>query len=97
MKTMYKQNLHTHTTYCDGNNTPEEMVLAAIEKGFGSLGFSMHSHIYSKEKPVELVLAYKEEIARLKKAYADQIEIYCGIEKEMRDVRDFGEFDYQIG
>ena len=94
---MYKQNLHTHTTYCDGNNTPEEMVLGAIEKGFGSLGFSMHSHIYSKEKPVELVLAYKEEIARLKKAYADQIEIYCGIEREMRDVRDFGEFDYQIG
>ena len=27
----YKQNLHTHTTYCDGKDTPEEMILRAIE------------------------------------------------------------------
>ena len=27
------QNLHTHTTFCDGKNTPEEMVQAAISLG----------------------------------------------------------------
>lgn len=37
------QNLHTHTIYCDGKDTPEEMILAACEKGFTSLGFSGHS------------------------------------------------------
>ena len=25
-------NYHTHTTFCDGNNTPEEVVLAAIDE-----------------------------------------------------------------
>ena len=40
-----KQNLHTHTVYCDGNDTPEEMVLTAIEKHFDILGFSGHGHV----------------------------------------------------
>ena len=32
-----KQNLHTHTTYVDGKDTPEEIILSAIERGFGVL------------------------------------------------------------
>ena len=40
---MIKTSFHTHTTFCDGKNTPEEMVVAAIEKGFVALGFSTHS------------------------------------------------------
>ncbi len=28
------QNLHTHTCFCDGKDTPEEIVLTAIETGF---------------------------------------------------------------
>ena len=27
-------NYHTHTTFCDGQSTVEEVVLTAIEKGF---------------------------------------------------------------
>lgn len=38
-----RQNLHTHTTFCDGKNTAEEMILAALELGMDSLGFSGHS------------------------------------------------------
>ena len=30
---------HVHTTFCDGKNTAEEMVLAAIEAGFSVMGF----------------------------------------------------------
>lgn len=30
---MKLQNLHTHTKYCDGKDTPEEIILTAIEKG----------------------------------------------------------------
>ena len=37
-------NYHTHTIYCDGNNTPEEVVVAAIQKGFYSIGFSGHAY-----------------------------------------------------
>ena len=36
-------NLHTHTHFCDGKDSPEEMVQAAIRAGFVSLGFSGHS------------------------------------------------------
>ena len=38
-----EQDLHTHTTYCDGQHTTEEMVLAAINKGMKRIGFSGHS------------------------------------------------------
>ena len=36
-----KQNLHTHSIFCDGKDTIEEMTLEAISKGFDILGFSM--------------------------------------------------------
>ena len=39
-----KQNLHTHTTYCDGQNSVAELIHAALEKGFGVLGFSGHGY-----------------------------------------------------
>ena len=44
------QNLHTHTTYCDGINTPEQVILTAIDKGFGAIGFSGHSYMYYSEE-----------------------------------------------
>jgi predicted metal-binding protein len=31
---MIKSNFHTHTTFCDGKNTPREMVERALELGF---------------------------------------------------------------
>jgi histidinol-phosphatase (PHP family) len=34
---------HTHTTFSDGKNSMEEMVLAAIERGMPAIGFSDHS------------------------------------------------------
>ncbi|MBQ7974646.1 MAG: hypothetical protein IJ300_03045 [Clostridia bacterium] len=41
---MIKQNLHTHSLYCDGKNTLEELTEAAIERGFSSIGFSGHCY-----------------------------------------------------
>ena len=38
-----KTNYHTHTTWCDGKDTPEAVVVAAIEKGFYAIGFSSHA------------------------------------------------------
>ena len=38
-----KQNLHTHSIFCDGKDTIEEMTLEAISKGFDILGFSGHT------------------------------------------------------
>ena len=97
---MVHSNCHTHTVFCDGKNTPEEMLLAAIEKGFSCLGFSFHSPmtplatwaIRQEELPV-----YVAEIRRLQAVYSDRIEILHGIELD-RDYSgvDAADYDYVI-
>ena len=47
---MINTNFHTHTTFCDGKDTPEQMVLAAIQKGFSALGFSGHAYFVLDEE-----------------------------------------------
>ena len=80
----FKQNLHTHSTFCDGKNTPEELVKEAIARGFGSIGFSMHSHVpCSGIGSLEALENYKKEILRLKSAYRDQIKIFLGLEYDI--------------
>lgn len=95
-----KQNLHTHTTYCDGRHTPEEMVQTALEKGYGSLGFSGHSYVpYSDYAGIcrERHEAYLQEIRRLKEVYADRLKIYLGMEVDMCTDADLTGYDYLIG
>lgn len=86
---MIRQNLHTHCTYCDGKNTLEKMVLAAIDKGFSSLGFSSHcfSNLSYDECGIKTASdyeAYLSEVEALKQKYKNQISIYRGIELESR-------------
>lgn len=38
----FLSNAHTHTTYCDGKNSPGELIREARKMGFVSLGFSGH-------------------------------------------------------
>lgn len=92
--------LHVHTTYSDGNHTPEEMVLAAIEQGMTTIGFSDHSYTpFDLECCVALdqLEAYKAEIAALKEKYRDKIEILCGIEQDYLSETSTEGFDYVIG
>lgn len=99
-KPAFKQNLHTHTTFCDGKNTPEEMVQYAIAQGFDSLGFSGHSYMpYSDGLKVtrESTAEYKAEIKRLKAKYADKIKIYLGLELDVFSLDDTSGLDYVIG
>ncbi len=93
----YKQNLHTHTTFCDGKNTPEEMVQEAIRRGFDSLGFSMHSYVpYSGIGSIEAIERYKTEILRLKSAYQDRLKIFLGIEYDILSTHSCDGFAYTI-
>ena len=81
---MYLQNLHTHTTFCDGKDTPEEMVQQAIAKGFDSLGFSMHSYVPCSGIGSHAALeSYRREILRLKQVYGHKIKIYLGLEYDI--------------
>ena len=71
------QNLHTHTTYCDGKDTVEEMINAALEKGFGGIGFSGHSYMFyspSHSMSLEGTEKYREEVKDMKEKYRGKID-----------------------
>ena len=96
----YLQNLHTHSTYCDGKDTLEEMILSAIEQGFQSVGFSGHSYMhYSPGQSMSIAGTeeYKKEIAALKEKYKGQLDIFCGLEVDMYSEVDLSGYDYLFG
>lgn len=97
---MIQADFHTHTTFSDGKHTPEEMVLAAIQKGMTAIGFSDHSYTSFDPEPCmqpESISVYQAEIRRLQETYADQIHILCGIEQDIfSDIPAKG-YDYIIG
>lgn len=93
------KNFHTHTIFCDGKSTPEEMVISAIECGFSALGFSAHSYTSydtSYCMPLEKMDEYRAEIMRLKDKYRDKIAIYHGIELDCFSDIKTDEFEYII-
>ncbi len=92
--------LHIHTTYCDGKNTPEEIVVEAIKKGIECIGFSAHSYTFFDESycmKKEDYEKYKKEINSLKDKYAQKIKILCGIEQDFYSNMPIDDFDYAIG
>ena len=94
------QNLHTHTTYCDGRDTPVEMIESAIAQGFESLGFSGHGYtFYSPAPPMSLegTVEYKKEITALKEVYKGKIDLFLGLEFDMYSGVDLSGYDYLIG
>ena len=96
----YKQCLHTHSIFCDGKDTLEQMVQTAIEKGFDSIGFSGHSYmdIYADfSMDEEKANAYRAEITRLQGVYGNQIKIFCGLEKDNYTKVSTDGYDYLIG
>ena len=94
------QNLHTHTTFCDGKDTPEELIRIAEEKGFDSLGFSMHSYNpYSSYGGItrEKMEAYKIAIRALKEKIHHRFPIFLGLEKDLFSPVEPYDYDYLIG
>ncbi len=82
------QNLHTHTCFSDGSDSPEVYIQAARRQGLSSLGFSDHSPL-----PFDNKFALREE----------QVDLYCktisSLKTEIRDVEIFlgMEVDYIPG
>lgn len=100
MSTLINANYHTHTILCDGINTPEEMVLSAIEKNFDTLGFSGHCYTSYDESycmSIDNTRKYISDIRRLKALYSDKIEILCGIEQDFGSDLPVTPYDYAIG
>ena len=88
--------LHMHTTWSDGKNTPEEMIEEAIRLGLETVGISDHSSGDPCGMTLEQSAEYRAEIAALKEKYAGQIRVLCGLERDFL-TDDFNEYDYTIG
>ena len=97
---MIKANYHTHSTFCDGKDSIEELCLSAIEQGFSHLGYSGHSYLENADSYAlndKKVVDYYNEIHRVMDKYADKINIYCGIEQDCFSKPTFLDFEYKIG
>lgn len=85
MNPHFISNYHTHTVFCDGMAEPVCYVSEAISRGMASLGFSAHAPVNFPTNwtinPARLG-AYRDEINRLRYAYADRLDVYCGLEAD---------------
>ena len=76
-------NYHSHTQYCDGHASMDEMAAAACDAGMEIWGFSPHSPIAVESKcnmTRESVPEYLEESRRLKDIYSGRMKILTGME-----------------
>ena len=95
---MILEDFHVHSTYCDGKNTLEEMVQAALKLNFCSLGFSGHGFTDGDNSYcMKDTAAYIHEVKTLRQKYKDEIEIYLGVEEDAICFVDRSKFDYIIG
>lgn len=76
-------NFHSHTQFCDGRDTMEHFVQAAIDAGMKHYGFSPHAPI-PVESPCNMsrddVPAYLEEVKQLQATYGNLIHLYAAME-----------------
>ena len=84
---MIRHNYHTHTKRCGhATGEDEEYVLAAIQAGVKTLGFSDHAPYDlphpSERMDITQVQEYYDSVHALQKKYKDQIDIHLGMEVE---------------
>lgn len=98
--------LHCHTTFSDGKASAEEMVRAAVAKGFDAIGFSDHGPITvdcACNMRAEDFAAYRDEVRRLQTLFRGQIDVLFGLECDwLKGIQpmsfyDAFETDYRIG
>lgn len=97
---MINSNLHTHSTYSDGKNSVEEIILKAISLNFESIGFSEHAEckydIGCPELKLNKQIEYFKLLDLMQEKYPN-IKIYKGLELEYLYPKYKGDLDYSIG
>ncbi len=96
---MIRTDLHTHTSFCDGKDTPQELVAEAYKRGFSSIGITGHSFVSFDDccMSLEETEQYKSQINALKQQYKGKMDIFLGLEQDYYSPKHSGDFDYTIG
>jgi histidinol-phosphatase (PHP family) len=76
-------NYHSHSYYCDGVESPQAQLEAAIRQGVKAFGFSSHcpigfSNTWSMQP--ERLAEYLHETRKLKVDFENDLEVYVGLE-----------------
>lgn len=89
-----RANFHTHSSFCDGTNTPLEIVEEALKLRMTNIGFSGHM-----DADVHMEFdKYVATIRKLQNEYKDKIDILCGVELDtLYDPKYAEGMDYVIG
>jgi len=81
-----RTNYHTHSTWCDGADSPRKVIEAALVRGFDVIGFSSHSMLPETDVgwvlTPEKAIDYAAEIRALAAEYAGRIRVLCGVEAD---------------
>jgi histidinol-phosphatase (PHP family) len=104
--------LHTHTTFCDGQDDIETCCRTAFEGGFSSIGFSSHAPIGKKtglfsdwHLPDNRLAEYLDAVRGARRRWEGKLAVYLGLETDYirglmgpadGDYRELG-LDYTIG
>lgn len=78
-----KANYHSHTYYCDGDEHPEKYIREAIKKKLFAYGYSSHAPVnFNTDWNIrkEDFQKYLSDVNDIKKKYANEIEVYLGLE-----------------
>lgn len=97
---MILSDFHTHTIFCDGKDSPGDMIKAAVSRGMTALGLSGHSYAsYDTDccMTQKGTLQYRREVERYKELCDGIIKVYCGIEQDIYAPPPKEPYDYMIG
>ncbi len=81
-----KSDMHLHSSFSDGRNTPEEIVVHAITIGYKQIAITDHVR-----RTTDWIDEFVVELERLKRVYAGRIKLYSGIEAKIINLN--GEID----
>ena len=75
------RDFHVHTNFCDGKNSPEEMVEKAVSLGFEEIGLLHHSYTPFDQRYCikrDKIDEFVDAVAELKQKYKDKIKTQGG-------------------
>lgn len=80
---MFKANYHSHSTFCDGTSSMEQVCRAAFDRGFDYWGVSSHAPLDLKKHfgiKTEDVPLYLSTIQELKEKYQPMMKVFSAME-----------------
>ncbi len=97
---MILSDMHVHSAFCDGVDTPKELCEQAIKLNVQNLGILAHSYVDFDPVgtlSIDNTQNFIDTVNELKKEYKGKLNVYCGVELDGMSNISTTPFDYVIG